>query len=68
MVELLPTVLVPLFAYLHTPLGACTDISLIDATALAVCENARIGQHRVFALHARRGKASVGWFYGFKMY
>lgn len=48
-VELLPSVLVPLIAYLHTRLGACTGVSFIDSTALADCENPRIGQHCAFA-------------------
>ena len=67
-VELLPRVLVPLIVYLHTQLGQCSGISFIDSTALAVCKNARIGQHRVFTVDARRGKTSVGWFYGFKLH
>ncbi len=67
-VELLPRVLVPLIVYLHTQLGACTGLSFIDSTALAVCKNPRIQQHKVFALDAARGKTSVGWFYGFKLH
>lgn len=67
-VELMPTLLVPLVAYLHTQLGRCTGISFIDSTSLAVCHNARIHQHRVFAGRAARGKTSVGWFYGFKLH
>lgn len=67
-VELMPTVLVPLVAYLHTQLGRCSGISFIDSTPLAVCHNARIQQHRVFAGRAARGKTSVGWFYGFKLH
>jgi len=67
-VELLPRVLVPLTVYLHTQLGACTGISFIDSTALTVCKTPRIHQHRVFAVDARRGKTSVGWFYGFKLH
>ena len=67
-VELMPRMVVPLAVYLHTQLGTCTGISFIDSTALAVCKNPRIGQHRVFALDARRGKTSVGWFYGFKLH
>jgi hypothetical protein len=67
-VELMPTVLVPLVAYLHTQLGQCTGISFIDSTPLAVCHNARIHSHRVFEGRAARGKTSVGWFYGFKLH
>jgi hypothetical protein len=67
-VDLMPRVLVPLAIYLHTPLGPCTGISFIDSTSLAVCHSARIQQHRVFRVDARRGKTSVGWFYGFKLH
>jgi hypothetical protein len=38
-VEVTPTVLVPLMAYLQTQLGACTGISFIDSTKLVVCHN-----------------------------
>lgn len=67
-VELLPTVLVPLCAYLHTCFGSCTGISFIDSTAVAVSHNRRIKQHKVFAGLAQRGKTSLGWFYGFKLH
>jgi hypothetical protein len=67
-VELMPRVLVPLTAYLHTQLGPCTGLSFIDSTKLAVCHTARIHQHRVFADRAKRGKTSVGWFFGFKLH
>lgn len=66
-VELMPSVLLPLTIYLHTQFGACTGLSFIDSTPLAVCHPARISQHRVFA-EARRGKTSMGWFYGFKLH
>src|SRR5262249_52337828 len=46
-VELIPRVLLPLAVYLHTQMGRCTGISFVDSTALAVCHNARISQHRV---------------------
>ncbi|MGZ3673759.1 MAG: IS982 family transposase, partial [Ktedonobacterales bacterium] len=67
-VALMPRVLVPLAVYLQTQMGSCTGVSFIDSTALSVCKNARIHQHRVFAIDARRGKTSVGWFYGFKLH
>jgi hypothetical protein len=67
-VELMPSVLLPLTMYLWCHLGACTGLSFIDSTPLAVCHPARIGQHRVFAADAQRGRTSVGWFYGFKLH
>ena len=67
-VELTPSVLAPLLVYLHAQFGSSTGINFVDSTALAVCHNARIPQHKVFAATARRGKTSVGWFYGFKLH
>jgi Transposase DDE domain len=67
-IELLPRIVIPLTVYLHTQCGRCSGISFIDSTALAVCHPARIHQHRVFRVDARRGKTSVGWFYGFKLH
>jgi Transposase DDE domain len=67
-VELMPTMLVPLVAYLHTQLGQCTGISFIDSTPLAVCHNACIYAHRVFDGRAVRGKSSICWFFGFKLH
>jgi len=67
-VALIPGVMVPLLAYLQSQFGACTGISFIDSTSLQVCDPKRIGQHRVFAVDARRGKTSMGWFFGFKLH
>lgn len=67
-IALLPSVLVPLLAYLQSRYGACTGISFIDSTSLEVCDPKRISQHRVFATDAQRGKTSMGWFYGFKLH
>ncbi len=67
-VALIPGMLVPLLAYLQSRFGPCTGISFIDSTSLKVCDPRRISQHRVFATDARRGKTSMGWFYGFKLH
>jgi hypothetical protein len=67
-IALIPGVLVPMLAYLQSRFGACTGISFIDATSLPVCDPKRISGHRVFAADARRGKTSMGWFYGFKLH
>jgi hypothetical protein len=39
----------------------------IDTTPLKVCENKRISSHKVCRGLARRGKTTMGWFYGFKL-
>lgn len=67
-VQLIPAFVVPLSTYLHHCFGRCTGISFIDSTALAVCDNRRIRQHRVFTQMAMRGKTLMGWFYGFKLH
>lgn len=67
-IEYIPSVLVPLFAYLRSLFGACSGISFLDSTALAVCDNHRIHQHKVFADIAKRGRTTTGWFYGFKLH
>jgi hypothetical protein len=68
LVEWIPSVLVPLCAYLDSCRGCCTGFSLVDSTRLSVCHHRRIGQHHVFSGLAQRGKNSVGWFYGFKVH
>jgi hypothetical protein len=65
-VELLPRCAVPLAALFEALKGGCDGVSIVDATALAVCDNRRIGRHRVFDGKAARGKTSMGWFFGFK--
>ncbi len=67
-VILMPLVLGPLGAYLKSLYGRCHGISFIDSTALMVCDNHRIHNHKVFAQLAQRGKGSMGWFYGFKLH
>lgn len=67
-VELTPSVLIPLCAYLHHCYGQCSGVSFIDSTPLAVCHNRRITRHRVFQDIAQRGKNSVDWFFGFKLH
>lgn len=67
-VILMPSVLGPLSAYLKSLYGHCHGISFIDSTALLVCDNHRIHNHKVLAEFAQRGKGSMGWFYGFKLH
>jgi hypothetical protein len=67
-VELMPEALVGLCAYLETRKGTCTGIQFIDSTAIIVCNNKRIFNHKVFNGFAKRGKTTMGWFFGFKLH
>lgn len=67
-VELMPSVLLVLCAYLQHKFGSCTGIAFVDSTPIAVCHNRRISRHKVFKDLAARGKNSMGWFYGFKLH
>lgn len=46
--------------------GEPTGFYIVDSKPLAVCDNHRIESNKVFADLARRGKSSMGWFFGFK--
>ena len=67
-VQLMPRVLSRLCAYLFSLFGRCTGVSFIDSTFIAVCDNRRIGQHKVFQGLATRGRGSTGWHFGFKLH
>jgi Transposase DDE domain len=67
-VELIPTTLLALCAYVQTRKGQPTGLPFIDSLPIRVCHNRRISSHKVFAGLARRGKGSMGWFYGFKLH
>lgn len=67
-VELMAQAAVPLAVYLESRKAECSGISFVDSTSIAVCHNRRIHAHKVFAGWAKRGKTSVGWFYGFKLH
>jgi len=45
-----------------------TGLYYIDSTYMEVCRNQRIYRHKTFKNIAKRGKTSVGWFFGFKLH
>ena len=67
-VELMPRCAAPLAALFECLKGQCDGISIADATSIAVCDNKRISRNRVFKARAKRGKTSMGWFFGFKLH
>ena len=54
--------------YWFSRFGWCSGIRFVDATFIAVCDNRRITQHKVFKGIAARGKGSTGWSFGFKLH
>lgn len=67
-VFLIPTVLEPLTAYVLSQAGEKTNYYYVDSTKLVVCHNKRISRNKVFKGIAKRGKSSMGWFFGFKLH
>ncbi len=68
-VEIMRFALVPLVLYsIRTRFGKCSGISFVDSTPTKVCDNYRISSHHAFSEYAKRGKSSMGWFYGFKLH
>jgi len=64
----MPKALTPLCAYFTHIKGKPTGISFVDSTSIKVCHNLRIERHKTFAGIAKRGKGTMGWFYGFKLH
>jgi hypothetical protein len=68
-IEVIPSVLPYLYAYVNVwRRGETTGIYYVDSAKLPVCHNLRIFSHKVFDNIARRGKTSVGWFFGLKIH
>ena len=68
-VEIMRYAFVPLLLYtIRGRFGKCSGISFVDSTPIKVCDNHRIRTHHLFSKYAKRGKSSMGWFYGFKLH
>lgn len=67
-VEIKQMSILPLYYFLQLNSGQKTKIQYIDATSIAVCKNKRIGRNKVFKDLAKRGKTTMGYFFGFKLH
>ena len=67
-VEVKGNYMAPLLSFLHFSMGECSGITYVDSTPLKICHNKRIYSNRVFKNLARRGKSTMGWFFGFKLH
>lgn len=67
--ELRKKAVLPLLVFAQlSSLRNCSGISYIDSYPLKVCHIRRSSSHKVFKDSAKKGKTSVGWFYGFKLH
>ncbi len=67
-VEWIPSVLGPLCGFLQSRMASGTGIAFVDSTSIVACGNKRISKHRTLKAIARRGKTTMGWFYGLKLH
>ena len=67
-IQIMPSLIVPLSVLLQMSTGEETGIYFIDSSSLKVCRNKRISRNRVFKGLAKRGKTTMGWFFGFKLH
>ncbi len=65
-IELLPTISIPLCAFLQGLTEEKTGIYFVDSLRIKACHIRREKQHRVFKDIAHKGKCLIGWMYGFK--
>lgn len=65
---LIKSIIVPLVVFLHCFSGEKTGIYFIDSTTLKVCNIKRCSQNKVFKGVAKKGKSTIGWFFGFKLH
>jgi hypothetical protein len=67
-VELQKLISLHLYAFFEFLSGACSGVSYIDSTALPVCHLKREFSHAVFKDIAKKGRTTMGWFFGFKLH
>lgn len=67
-VELMKENMELLAAFLTSRFGDSTGISYIDSTSVQVCKPKRMSRNKVFKDYAKKGKTTIGWFFGFKLH
>jgi len=67
-VRLIPRCLLLLCAYARNLRGEVSGINFIDSTTIQVCKPKRMNRNKVFRGIAKKGKSTIGWFFGFKLH
>jgi hypothetical protein len=64
----MPSILIPMCAFIQAQSKTQTGIYFVDATTMDVCHVKRASSNRVFKEIAKKGKSSMGCFFGFKLH
>ena len=67
-IQLWPSLILPLVILIHQLKGEQTGLYFIDSTKLQICHNKRTSSNKVFGKKAKIGRSSYGWFMGFKLH
>jgi hypothetical protein len=68
-IELRKMMVFPTLIFVWTKkLSSCTAISFIDSFKLEACHIKRASSHKTLLNIAKKGKTSMGWFYGMKVH
>ena len=67
-VALIPHVVMELYLLLKFRYQPALPENYVDSKPMKACHIKREGQHKVLSDWARKGKGSLGWFYGFKLH
>ena len=67
-VELKASTMTTLAAYLTSKFDKPTGISYIDSTPIQVCKPKRMSRNKTFRGIGKKGKSTIGWFFGFKLH
>jgi DDE family transposase len=67
-VQLTSEAFFPMFCFIKEHQGTCQGPLFIDSTVLTACHVKRASSHKTFKEHAKWGKTTVGWFFGFKLH
>ena len=67
-VELMKEIIELLALYLTSRFEKATVIAYIDSTPIQVCKPKRMSRNKVFKSVGKKGKSTIGWFFGFKVH
>ena len=68
LVNLHKKAMIPLLVLWNVLQGTGKGVYFVDSTSIKVCHIMRASCHKTFKNHAKKGKTTTGWFFGFKLH